>query len=194
MKSLFLLFGTMLCLQAAMAQTILITDGNWSVMRDPDGLPYGQGTGPAGVGDMAWTTLGFVENPNLWGPAKIVNSACLSNYGQSPASFCNTLSNPIWTKRIGCTVPNQIVYFRRKVTIPADEPCGYSLNVRADNSTFIYVNGQYIGSTIDNWAPGQTFNVPLVPGQNIIAVQAFDDGTTGWFSAVLCKFCTNQND
>ena len=175
--------------QAFSQSPVLITDQQWTVFRDPDGPPFGQNTGPAGVGDMGWTTLSYVESTS-WKPSSIVNMGCLTPYGQMPAVNCNATSNPIWAKRIGCSYANDIVYFRRKFTVPAEENCGYIIKIKADNNSYVYLNGQYVGSTINNWVNGNVLFLNPVVGQNVIAVQVYDDGTTGWFSAVMCKVCT----
>jgi hypothetical protein len=94
---------------------------------------------------------------------------------------------------MGITPSGDVVFFRRKFTVPTGQ-CAYQLTVKADNSAEIYINGNLVGSTSNNWQTGTTFNVPasfLLVGsnKNTIAVKSTDDGTTGWMSLVLCRIC-----
>lgn len=167
------------------SQNIEVTNSVWKALRSSLLPPVG------------WNQLAFDDSS--WGASVEVSQAtCLDPYGQRPASgFCGT-SRPIWADRDGysCSIPGDLVYFRKTFKIPKpQEGCdGYILYVRADNNSEIYVNGNFIGSTTNNWLTGDVFGIPnaylnIGINKNVIAVKASDDGVTGWFSAILCRPC-----
>lgn len=182
---------TLLLFFQSQAQLILSTDASWSVLRSQ--------TEPAGN----WKILLFDDS--AWFSATSVSiPSCLAPHQQSPASNCGVVSTPIWAQNPGnqCTIVpggsngSDVVYFRKKFYVPAaNEACGYYLYVKADDNTEIYINGQLLGTTQNNWTSGTYFNIPATMlkynnQKNIIAVKATDYGTTAWFSAVLCRVCT----
>jgi len=137
-------------------------------------------------------------NPYTPNAVLVPIETCLSPYGQTPMSwYCGT-GAPIWASRDGCSIPGDVVFFNKTFKLISGvnpEVCTYNLKIKADNQTFIYINGNYVGTTYNNWNFGNTFNITpylnftINGGINIIAIQACDDGATGWLSAVICGAC-----
>jgi hypothetical protein len=135
---------------------VLFTDTNWKVLRSA--------TAPSG-----WTS--FIFDETGWSNAIQVSQAtCLTPHNQTPAQSCNVTAMPIWASRPNndCSIEGDIVFFRRKFTVPfiecAEVPGyypNYTLTVKADNSSEIYINSNFLGSTNNNWQTGTTFSIPL---------------------------------
>lgn len=157
----------------------LFTDNSWKARKEPV-LP-------------GWT--GLTYDDSSWPNAMVVSQQqCLDPFGQTPV----LPSLPIWSKRISCSNPPDAIILRKIFTIYSlCEPggnVGYNICIKADDTSEVYINGCYIGTTVNRWMVQECFDIPkdcinVWPGSNIIAVRATDAGTTGWFSAVLRRIC-----
>lgn len=169
---------------------VIKTDYTWKVLRSQ--------TEPAGN----WKNYIFDES--AWSNAYSVPLAqCLTQYSQYPANDCSTVSTPIWADLPNgvCSVAggsngDDIVFFRKKFSIvePDGTYCSYSLFVKVNDASEIFINGQSLGTTEGNWFTGTLFIIPpsllkFNSNKNVIAVKATDRAATAWFSAVLCKGC-----
>lgn len=170
----------------------VVTNTTWRIFRDEVPQIYqGPGTGPNGYGDLSWTLTNF--NESIWGwaaPVSVPN--CLTPWGQTPIAG----TTPIWGPRQGCSVAgngnNDVTYFRRTFNMVKTSGCTYRIFIKADNQSVLYVNGVYVGSTLDyNWGTGTTFDITnfVATGLNVIAIQAVDFGVTGWLSAKVTATC-----
>lgn len=185
MKNLFFFFLIFTSAPAFSQEILLVTDASWRSSTGTFSNPNWQN---AGCPSDKWRG---------WSAVSIVDPTCLSTYGQTPV--IGTL--PIWghpqgpypncSTGAGSDAPD-IVYLRACFTAsPVEGNCTYHLTVRADNNSVIYINGILVGSTSNNWSSGTIFNITsaINTGSNIIAVQATDFETTGWFSAEIKRSC-----
>jgi hypothetical protein len=169
---------SLICI-AAHAQIPIKTDGSWKVLRARPGSSLPVGWELLNYNDAPWPFATLVSIPN-----------CLTPHNQTPVTVNGTTGLPIWANNgATCSTPNDVILFRKKFNVTKIEGCPYTLTIKVDNTSKIWINGTFIDETNNNWATGDVFTITdnIVNGQNIIAIRATDDvaGITAWLSAVI---------